>query len=1034
MAIIKGLSGDVTLRTNGGAPRSFVNYGVTAGQTASFSVSAAHTAVLEDGTADLIQITQAPERGHLVARSDGRMSFNINDDITPGSLSFQYRKTTGGVSETVDATLTLTAPQYLNGWDKGCYYLPEVDEGAGTLVIEPSPVTRPIHFSPNGLTPGDLAAREGTFGSTFVNDAAEWCLRNAASGEGGAFYGETEALALSPEIAYRMARRITIAPGTYPAYGGVIWLLAERGHSYPEVNLDLASTNGVTDVGGSGYSLLHPNYFGAWGSGSKPYFEGKTLGFLGADRAVLENWDHGGATRILNSAHCLFSNVHGNFQHPESGSESPVYTESTDDNLNIDISFRNVRSLDVSRQEPQDASAPRTYWAGNPDRISGGYIGDTVNGLLDACFVDQCGWAPGYRADLYGGPDDQSTAWLPQPPSVFNQGVYIQVSTRAITVRDFITTRNSLSALQCRGAATVLGVFSAGNNAGITLGRGWYDDTTADDGPFIGHLNFADDTVHTHAGAKDTWSGEMSTTGQGHTYAGFDNTLLHSAVINAEWPFEVFANDQEFGPKSSATFLKNYNPLSAGAAHPSATLGRNEMVISNWNRSTYPDQNVGAVAEATRDALTIEGYTDALLSQTGSTLDDLCAHLRTLEQPSTAIRPILDHFLVPLGKGRSTRTVAQTVTFRPDAGGGTPGVRADVRWDWTSFDLPGDVAGDSVDLAGHKVAWQITPKGWIDDLTFGAGGALEMFGGALKPQGNVIVASGGNRLMLDKGAKFDLPGYAGPNRLEVEAQESRFMNRGDVAGKVDITARFRAEVIFGYDTASFTAGAGDTVTIYGHSDCGFDGALGGTASLTFAAGATLAFKPLIHTPIWQRPKVPAPIQLGFSGPAQLTKRPEIYAKVGTTITGSTSGARARVAYMTRVERAVLDEIEGTFVADELFDGTGEALYTIDQGAVSDLGQIKTAAAQLGRIGKVRTGLNGFNAPNVTANVTLGGTLHLDVNGVANGDYALMEVDSISGSFDAITAAGNGTKDLTVTVTGTDITLNVADGTGQVSVA
>lgn len=1001
-----------------------------------FSLRAGSTAVFEDGTADLIQITQAPARGHLVARPDGRMSFNHNDDLTTGVLPFQYQKTTGGNTETIDGTITVETHYYTEGYDKGEYFLPEIDYATNELVVQPAPGAKPIHYTPAGLTSADIAALEPSYTDTGVNDAAEFCLKNAATGEGGAFYGETEALALSPEIAYRMARRISIAPDSYPDYGGVIWMLAERGQVYPEVNFDVASANGVTDIGADGYSYLHPNYYGAYGTGDNPYVQGKAIGLANASRSIIQNQDSGGSTRILNAVGCLLANVKMDSQHIVSGSEYPPYIDSNDDNMCFKTGFYRVKSFDVRRLEPQDANNPRTSWENNPDRISGGYMGDTVHGLSRECFIDTGGWFPGYRADKFGGPDDQSTIWLPQPPSTFNQSLYIQTSTRAITIIDFISTRGALSALQCRGAATILGMFSAGNNEGISLGRGWYTDATKNTGPFTGHYNFMDDTVHTYAGAKDTWAGDMARTGAGHSYAGYDLTFLHSAVMNAEWPFERFANDQEFGPKSREAFLKGYNPFFVAGSHPNPTIARNETVISNWNRETYPDQNVTGIAEATRDALTVETFTDNLLSQSGSTLDDLCVHLRSLQNPHAQFQPILDHFLVPLGKGRSTRTVAQTVAFRPNADGYTPGVRADVRWDWNTFDLPGSVANDSVDLAGHKVAWQITPKNAINDLTFGAGGFLEMFGGVLRPLGSVNVDAGGNTLSIQDGAKFDLPGYSGSGLLTVEMQEGRLMNTGTVTGNIDVTARYRSEIIFGYDNASWTVPSGRSITIYGHVDCGFDGALGGTASLTLQSGSSLTFEPTIKTGIDQKPTV-VDVQLGQSGDEELTKSPSIDAVPGSTITGQTTGATARVAFAARSFLHVLDDLTGEFAANEIFDGEGEIFYTISQGAVTSLGRIVSVEAALGSIKKFRSGINGFSDPNVTANVTIdaGALLSINVASVPDGSYTLIEADTLSGAYMApnVTIQGGASKDVTLAHSGTSLTLTVSTGTGQVIV-
>ena len=96
----------------------------------------------------------------------------------------------------------------------------------------------------------------------------------------------------------------------------------------------------------------------------------------------------------------------------------------------------------------------------------------------------------------------------------------------------------------------------------------------------------------------------------------------------------------------------------------------------------------------------------------------------------------------------------------------------------------------------------------------------------------------------------------------------------------------------------------------------------------------------------------------------------------------------------------------------------------------------------GSISEVVTGIKGFDdfktdkviEPDMPSAVVInGGTLHLDVTGVPTGvTYTLVNVDSVSGAFDAVTAAGNGTKDLTIAITATTVTVLVEDGDGTVT--
>ena len=264
-----------------------------------------------------------------------------------------------------------------------------------------------------------------------------------------------------------------------------------------------------------------------------------------------------------------------------------------------------------------------------------------------------------------------------------------------------------------------------------------------------------------------------------------------------------------------------------------------------------------------------------------------------------------------------------------------------------------------------------------------------------------------------------------------------------MAGNISVVGRYQSEVVFARSGGSFTLSAGQTADIYGFCRSGFDGSDGGAASMTLAAGSSLRFMPTIR--------------LDVTG---LGTKSEAIARVGTdmhvsdwllpfhgsVITGQTSGATGLVIkHMdTQVDsgrRVVLTVValDGVFEAGE--DLHCDALtmrqrFTYPGGV---FGQVRIAPEYvLGSLGKVNTGLNGFDAqgltagPNVNATVNLGGDLHVDVTGLANGTYDLIDVDTVSGAFDAITAAGNAAKDLTFTFSASQVQMSVVDGSGQIS--
>lgn len=1033
MATLKGLIGNPTIEVAGKA-RAFTAYGLR-DLGGAFLMSAGDTGVFtpDGGAADSISIVTQPAGGRAVARSDGRISLDFNDDPTARDETVVYDKTVGGETTRETLTLTLAPPKNTLGWDPGRAYNLETDSDNATIA-DPPEVFRVIYVADGSGDGVDytwydldaIRAKQGTTNGIAANGYA--AAQSPANGESW-YYGDDPSRPVSQSIGERIADVTAVSLSEYPPFFGRVRLLFKRGDTFTD--------EAFASLSGAGESALHPNFVGSWGDPADPMplFTRQAIKITGLNYVMQDIRSQGGVSPT-EFGNLILDNIWTD--------GAALSATSGNDELNRGFTMRRIRSYDSAPDAPREGNT----WAAHQDRQSGAYFANTADVLVEDIFIDRGGWNEGYRADKKYEVDG---AFYPKPPDIYSQNMYTQTENLSLTFRNFISTRGSLSALQVRAGGIVDGFLSLGNNAGLSMGPGWYDSgETLKNGQVDGNWSMMNNTVHSWVGLADTLSGQVNQTAGGHTWGAADLSIQNSLIINSERPagytINVLANDSDLGPGISSGFntYRGHRPYgygwsnsvkdAEGSSFTYGSIADNDLIVSNWGRSINPDENVGDVPEATRDALHIGLHADTLLGTSGAYLDDFCDHLRMLDAPWDMMQGVMNYFLDPFGRGVTMRAAPQTVTFQPNETRRTPGIRADIGLDWSTGDLPGTVAGDSIDLDGHRVHWNMTPKNSIANLTFGAGGALVLWGGALKPTGAVNLDDAGNALALHQGAKFHIDGYAGVGALTLETIESRFLNTGTVLGGINVTARHASEIIFGYDDAAWTAASGDTITIYGHTKNGFDGAAGGAASLTLDAGSTLRFLPsaVISLTNNTRPIVSEPIPIGYSGPGLITRSPRIFSKEGSTITGLTSGATGTARLVSRKGSFIADDLTGAFQDEESFSGEGLAHYVYPQGDMT-LGDLnKVPDVRLGVIREVRTGINGTTAPNVASTVNLGGTLHVDVTALPNGTYTLIDVDTVTGTFDAVTAAGNGARDLTIAITGTTVTLTVATGTGQIS--
>ena len=232
------------------------------------------------------------------------------------------------------------------------------------------------------------------------------------------------------------------------------------------------------------------------------------------------------------------------------------------------------------------------------------------------------------------------------------------------------------------------------------------------------------------------------------------------------------------------------------------------------------------------------------------------------------------------------------------------------------------------------------------------------------------MASGGNTVHMENGAKIDLEDYSSANVLTIYADESRIRINGAVTGGLQATVRSRGELVI-MEGGSLSVPSGRTLTLGGTALAGFDGTAGGTASLTISG--TLKFEigtkfQVNNCPTYQGIDTePAGVNTKNMPKAIGTPR------CGDCVTGATTGTTAiagrAVSSSGSAFTALFDDVVGSgFVNDEFMRGP------------------------------FRSGVHGLTAPNLTANVTLasGSTIQVgQVDLLAPGTYDLIVADSLT---------------------------------------
>ncbi|MFC4671044.1 hypothetical protein ACFO5X_21020 [Seohaeicola nanhaiensis] len=111
-------------------------------------------------------------------------------------------------------------------------------------------------------------------------------------------------------------------------------------------------------------------------------------------------------------------------------------------------------------------------------------------------------------------------------------------------------------------------------------------------------------------------------------------------------------------------------------------------------------------------------------------------------------------------KAGVTQRVTATCVYQPDPLGKSPGNQAMIRRDWSTRELPGTVPGDSVDLDGHVIGWNITPP--PERLHVRRWQRLRVTAGFLDPKGTIVTDAGGRDVAVKNAESSMFPAMTRP--------------------------------------------------------------------------------------------------------------------------------------------------------------------------------------------------------------------------------------------------------------------------------
>ncbi len=740
------------------------------------------TLLADAGDVASVRVISGPAHGNVTVNPDNSLALVLTGTDHTGALDFSYELTrTDGSTETVQAKLNVIQGPVLGGWGLGNFYTLETDEN-GESVIEWGENHRDVFVSgsDDALTLADIAALEGLPVDQITGG---WLAANPE-------YGGSEGMALAQDAAASLWTDLVRASATEPASH---WLRLEAGYEY---TFDKLLRPGIT-----GESELHPIHITSYGVGEKPLLtEMPEVSGAGAKNIVFSNVEFGEGVRIMASSNVLFENV------TSRGDDMVLQTSSS-------ITVRNSAVFDVKHEQ----SVTPNSWDPADNRISGVFSGRTTGLLMENNLFDHNGWGEGY--------DPGMSLSSPQPPSIFSHNVYLSTSVTDVTFRDNVTMRAASFGVQFRGGGFVEDNVFLDNNGAVFVAGG------PKDGEYYGNYSLYADNVVTSGGHRIYGGPNGQLTGGIGDYSPLtslvDNIVAHLADPD---------NAAELASKTRSEF----------ALKGTETSYYNDTIVYNWaGAGRDPDSlnlNLGDLDTNVLDTTTIQRFTAQLLGQETATISDLAAYLRASAQGAfdgmSDAQMIVDFFQAGFGLMPDIRVEAETLRFVPNDL--ADGVRWDNRLNWSTDDLPGSVAGDSVDLAGNWVIYGGTSR--IENLDFGDNGRLAVTHGRLDVNGDVITEGRGGHFAIDNAGQVWINGYDGEALLDINVDGGRFANTGAVDGRVDLRVT-DGQALLATEGARFDLENGSLVEIVGGSSkVGFEGTDGGTAVMRIENGGILEFE------------------------------------------------------------------------------------------------------------------------------------------------------------------------------------------------
>jgi hypothetical protein len=745
------------------------------------------TLVPEGNDIAAVRVLQGPQEGTLTVNPDNTLALVLSDTDYTGSLDISYEVTfADGRTDVVAPQVEAVADPILGGWGQGDFYMLETDS-RGNLVVEHGDNHRDVYVSgdSDALTRQDIADIEGMDVERITGN---W-LRNNPQ------YGDSPETALAEDAGDSLWRAIGAKSSQDPASH---WLHLEKGYEY---EMDNILRSGIR-----GESELHPMHITAYGSGDKPVITNSFAAVAeGIENLVISDITFVQGGTFFPSKNIIMENVTATGKNELSILQTEGFT------------LRNSEIYDIHNEAPSD---PDT-WREGPDRISGIYMGRNTTGVLvENTLFDRNGWEEGY----YGLDPDS-----PQAPSIFNHNVYIAASVDDLTFRDNISMRGASFGAQFRGGAVIENNVFLDNNSAVYVGGG----ISSDGSVYKGNYSIYDGNVITSGAHREY--GESN----GHLAGGIGDyapmtTLLDNIVTHMSDP----NNPQEQAEKGATNFALN-------SKDPDYAY-YNDTIVYNWTGSQEAqdkwDANIDGLDPDVLDQTTIQIYAAQLLGDPNATIDDLALALRASAEAEfdgvSDAELITEFFQAGFGLGVEGRVTSETLRFVPDDLG--DGMRWDNSMNWTTGDLPGTVAGDSVDLGGNTVIYGGTTR--IDDLDFGDAGALRISHGRLDVTGDIETEGAGGRIDISKAGQFWTDGYADVDVLDINVAGGRFANTGAMDGRVDLSIS-DGQALLATDGARYDVGQGSRLEILGDdARIGFEGQAGDTAVLRFEAGGVLRFE------------------------------------------------------------------------------------------------------------------------------------------------------------------------------------------------